>query len=427
MKVTSNQADGGEILKLSMEDIFNNGQVSVTRRNGYWKHASRMSDNLQSSTAHSNILSRGLGLVHKRRNCCNEAQLAESSFCDGNSSVDSRLNSLCGKKVDDDNKCGDLLSGCQNHQIKNDTITNSNNASKGNKSDYLFHSHSASCLLTSRANPDMVSGDRCNSKLVSHCEWDNCTSHELDADSLLEHIRTIHVATQIKPRGTAAAANAFETDNEPSFVCLWAGCKVYNKASCLLTWLERHIHSHVGAKPHRCIVAGCGARFASQFMLERHVNGHFAMAASSSICALRPSRKGDASSKLIKKRKLRCLRPCPVKVDDYFDSCVMNSIRKQLMSYVEQSSLMTDRTILGNTVTFQSTIVARRVTVNGQLEVLLHWKPSDVLPDEWLLEADAASMTNYTLPLSCLPCDVLYQMFSLSGPSTKHFHRHRRK
>jgi hypothetical protein len=39
---------------------------------------------------------------------------------------------------------------------------------------------------------------------------------------------------------------------------------VYARTSCSRSWLERHVLSHGGNKPFRCIVDGCGQRFSSQ-------------------------------------------------------------------------------------------------------------------------------------------------------------------
>lgn len=49
-----------------------------------------------------------------------------------------------------------------------------------------------------------------------------------------------------------------------TFICLWTGCKVFGKPSCSRTWLERHVLSHGGNKPYKCIVDNCGQRFSSQ-------------------------------------------------------------------------------------------------------------------------------------------------------------------
>ena len=131
------------------------------------------------------------------------------------------------------------------------------------------------------------------------CKWYKCGC-EIASDMLLDHIRIKHVATQLR----FSDSNA----DEQSFVCLWNGCKVYNRPSCLLTWLERHIVSHLGDKPYCCIVAGCGTRFASQAMLERHVNGHFSGNCSTSLSMSRSLRKADRFNR---KRKPRSARPYP--------------------------------------------------------------------------------------------------------------------
>lgn len=136
------------------------------------------------------------------------------------------------------------------------------------------------------------------------CKWDKCGC-EIAGDMLLEHIRIKHVATQLP----FSDDNEVDANNaeEQSFVCLWDGCKVYNRPSCLLTWLERHIVSHLGDKPYCCIVAGCGARFASQAVLARHVNGHFSGTCSTSLAVSRSLRKADS----LRKRRSRSARPYP--------------------------------------------------------------------------------------------------------------------
>jgi hypothetical protein len=326
MKVTSNhqvteQTDVKQVTALSVQDIITIGGPSVQHRNGFWKHSSRASDDRQ-PPADIVVHVTGPYQSQKRRRRCGETVTAENSektSSVSNSVVPGSGNSLfggilAGKTVADE-KCILMSDAVGQSQVVLDT------ASYDSKTEQLHHvviNQSDKCLMSSVSSADGLCMDRCGGKMLTRCEWDRCTSSELDTDSLLDHIRTVHVATQVKPM--APVSNAATDDDEPSYVCLWAGCKVYNKASCLLTWLERHIHSHVGAKPLRCIVAGCGARFASQYMLERHVNGHFAMASSPSMSALRPSRKGDANSKLAKKRKLRCLRPCPGNIlSEYID------------------------------------------------------------------------------------------------------------
>ena len=163
------------------------------------------------------------------------------------------------------------------------------------KQQYKYASH-GSCSTLSSAS------DICSASV--QCKWYKCNC-EIASDMLLEHIRIKHVATQLHFSDDKVNAE------EQSFVCLWNGCKVYNRPSCLLTWLERHIVSHLGDKPYCCIVAGCGSRFASQVMLERHVNGHFSGTCTTSLTVSRSLRKADSVIKLTRKRKPRSARPYP--------------------------------------------------------------------------------------------------------------------
>ena len=122
------------------------------------------------------------------------------------------------------------------------------------------------------------------------CKWKNCGT-ELDPPVLMDHINSCHVHNQ----------------KGEKFVCLWDGCKVYDKKSSSRSWLERHILCHSGDKPFRCIVDGCRISFTSQKGLERHVNSHFNVLQS-------PNQKGgksreDTPTKLWKRRRVRKSRP----------------------------------------------------------------------------------------------------------------------
>lgn len=219
------------------------------------------------------------------------------------------------------------------------------------------------------------------------CQWNGC-GEDIEADSLLEHMTQRHIVSQAKA----------STDEETKFVCLWNGCKFYNRSSVLQTWLERHVLCHLGNKPYRCIVPHCRMRFASQFLLKRHVNGHLDQS--------RPPRKGDtAAARQMRKRKLRNTKPCPVRTDDYFDSMTMESIQNELV----RSTQLTQVDLLhsGNTLTFHSSILARRVESSGRQETLLRWRPRNLLPDQWVPESQVASYARQVVPLSSLPSDVL--------------------
>uniref|UniRef100_A0A6A7FXX7 Serine/threonine-protein kinase nek3 n=2 Tax=Hirondellea gigas TaxID=1518452 RepID=A0A6A7FXX7_9CRUS len=103
--------------------------------------------------------------------------------------------------------------------------------------------------------------------LLEVCLWKDCNKAIDQSTSLLEHIQAIHVEGQLSCE---------------SFRCLWVGCKVYERSSCSVSWLERHVLTHGGHKPFKCIVDGCGHRFTSQTAMGRHVNHHFNQPASSS-------------------------------------------------------------------------------------------------------------------------------------------------
>lgn len=124
---------------------------------------------------------------------------------------------------------------------------------------------------------------------VETCKWNTC-GMVVDTSDLMTHIRETHVESQRKSESQV-------------FLCLWAGCKVYNKPSCSYSWLERHVVSHSGDKPFKCIVDGCGLRFTSQGALERHINNHFNVNANNQPKSSRST--GDTPSKTLKKRKTR--------------------------------------------------------------------------------------------------------------------------
>lgn len=78
------------------------------------------------------------------------------------------------------------------------------------------------------------------------CNWEKC-SREFDSNSdLMDHLHQYHINAQKGP-----------------FMCSWHDCKVNGREGSK-GWLERHIMSHVGSKPFKCIVERCGVRFSSQ-------------------------------------------------------------------------------------------------------------------------------------------------------------------
>lgn len=78
------------------------------------------------------------------------------------------------------------------------------------------------------------------------CNWEKC-SKQFDSNAdLLEHLHMHHINEQGGP-----------------FICSWRDCKVNGREGSK-GWLERHVMSHVGSKPFKCIFDRCGMRFSSQ-------------------------------------------------------------------------------------------------------------------------------------------------------------------
>ncbi|XP_064877782.1 zinc finger protein AEBP2-like isoform X6 [Oncorhynchus nerka] len=240
------------------------------------------------------------------------------------------------------------------------------------------------------------------------CCWDQCQLLFTTSPDLAEHIRGVHVDGQ---RGGV-------------FVCLWKGCKVYNTPSTSQSWLQRHMVSHSGDKPFKCVVGGCNATFASQGGLARHVPTHFSSQNSNKL-ANQGKMKEDSPSKagLNKRRKLKnkrrrsllCSVP-PARPHDFFDAQTMDAIRHRAICL----NLATHIESLGNghSVVFHSTVIARRKEDSGKVKVLLHWTPEDILPDVWVNESDRPQQKTKVVHLSQLPQDThvlldpnIYRMF----------------
>ncbi|KAM3609036.1 uncharacterized protein V6R79_008917 [Siganus canaliculatus] len=152
-----------------------------------------------------------------------------------------------------------------------------------------------STVSSGRSTPAMMNGQSSASSsgtkaLAYPCCWDLCPQCFNCSPDLAEHIRGIHVDGQ---RGGV-------------FVCLWKGCKVYNTPSTSQSWLQRHMLTHSGDKPFKCVVGGCNASFASQGGLARHVPSHFSQQSSSKMSS-QAKLKEDSPSKagLNKRKKLK--------------------------------------------------------------------------------------------------------------------------
>ncbi|XP_024138174.1 zinc finger protein AEBP2 isoform X2 [Oryzias melastigma] len=246
-----------------------------------------------------------------------------------------------------------------------------------------------------RSTPAMMNGQGSarssgNKTMAYTCCWDLCPQCFNSSPDLAEHIRGIHVDGQ---RGGV-------------FVCLWKGCKVYNTPSTSQSWLQRHMLTHSGDKPFKCVVGGCNASFASQGGLARHVPSHFSQQSSSKMSS-QAKLKEESPSKagLNKRKKLKNKRRCTLpRPHDFFDVQTMDAIRHRaiclnLTTHIESGGN-------GHSVVFHSTVLARRKEGSGKVKVLLHWTPEDILPDVWVNETERSQLKTKVVHLSQLPQDT---------------------
>ncbi|XP_061773083.1 zinc finger protein AEBP2-like isoform X2 [Nerophis ophidion] len=252
-----------------------------------------------------------------------------------------------------------------------------------------------STVSSGRSTPAMMNGlgsaSSSATKTVAYsCSWDLCLQYFNSSPDLAEHIRSIHVDGQ---RGGV-------------FVCLWKGCKVYNTPSTSQSWLQRHMLTHSGDKPFKCVVGGCTASFASQGGLARHVPSHFSQQSSSKMSSQAklkeelPSKAGLNKRKKLKNKR-RCSLPRP---HDFFDAQTMDAIRHRAICL----NLATHIESVGNghSVVFNSTVLAKRKEGSGKVNVLLHWTPEDILPDVWVNETERCQLKTKVVHLSQLPQDT---------------------
>lgn len=105
------------------------------------------------------------------------------------------------------------------------------------------------------------------------CRWDQCDARFDSSGVLLEHLQVPNFFSYTFRNSYVRFINvvsSFQVSHintqtgGDNFICHWQGCKVQGRTSCSRRWLERHVLSHGGNKPFRCIVDGCGSRFSSQ-------------------------------------------------------------------------------------------------------------------------------------------------------------------
>ncbi|XP_077123365.1 zinc finger protein AEBP2 isoform X1 [Ranitomeya variabilis] len=268
-----------------------------------------------------------------------------------------------------------------------------------------------STISSGRSTPAMMNDQglsATSSKSLSYsCCWDQCQTCFSSSPDLAEHLRSLHVDGQ---RGGV-------------FVCFWKGCKVYNRPSTSQSWLQRHMLTHSGDKPFKCVVGGCNASFASQGGLARHVPTHFSQQNSSKLSG-HPKSKEESPSKagLTKRRKLKNKRKrslpaalgsspyssAPVQMKarphDFFDAQTLDAIRHRAICF--NLSAQIESLGNGHSVVFHSTVIAKRKEDSGKIKFLLHWTPEDILPDVWVNEGDRHQLKTKVVHLSKLPKDT---------------------
>ncbi|XP_060101822.1 zinc finger protein AEBP2 [Heteronotia binoei] len=251
-----------------------------------------------------------------------------------------------------------------------------------------------STISSGRSTPVMMNGQGVTASsaksIAYNCCWDQCHACFNSSPDLADHIRSIHVDGQ---QGGV-------------FVCLWKGCKVYNTPSTSQSWLQRHMLTHSGDKPFKCVVGGCNASFASQSGLARHVPTHFSQQNSSKVTN-QPKAKEESPSKagMNKRRKLKNKRrrslPRP---HDFFDAQTLDAIRHRAICF--NLSAHIESLGKGHSVVFHSTVIAKRKEESGKIKLLLHWTPEDILPDVWVNESERHQLKTKVVHLSKLPKDT---------------------
>jgi len=222
--------------------------------------------------------------------------------------------------------------------------------------------------------------------------WRECSCVGDYASNMLDHIQTIHVAPQTKAKG---------------YICLWEGCKVFNKKSSSLSWIERHVLTHGGHKPFRCIFPGCGLSFGSQGSLERHVNSHITTNGNHiGTSGHSVARRLDSSpSKTARRKKLRARKQ---KLNtgqfvDFFDKRTIEVIKYRLSRAVqiEESS--------SHNCTFTCQVLSRRTCSHEEPHLLVRWYPLYILPDEWIPQSKFVQKK--FVPFRQLPPEKLKLLF----------------
>ena len=101
-----------------------------------------------------------------------------------------------------------------------------------------------------------------SSNCKTECRWLGCkdTTPFSSVDSLVVHVQDNHLV---------------QFSESDFVVCLWQGCKVFNRPFEKKDWLPQHMRRHTNERPHKCFMNGCNTSFWSVHALQNHLQLHF--------------------------------------------------------------------------------------------------------------------------------------------------------
>lgn len=169
--------------------------------------------------------------------------------------------------------------------------------------------------------------------------------------------------------------------------CLWVGCKVYGAQSSAKDWLKKHITTHIGSKPFRCILDSCRMKFSSQISLSRHVNSHFKPPQTPAGQSARRTLDSSTPIKFYirKTRRKNRTRPTPlINNIDLFDVGTMAGIKDGLSKVKRRSRACRHPDQIkfdgsGSSIVLTSKVLGRRLDAHGNINFLVEWHPLGML------------------------------------------------
>lgn len=275
----------------------------------------------------------------------------------------------------------------ENESFKKPLRTDFNDSSASKKIQTIQRKRVQNQVQNSKLKNNIEESNTNNLSEKIFCKWSNC-SCKIDPSELLDHINKIHVDPQ-------------KENNK--HICLWKGCKVFEKPSKLQAWLERHVISHVGNRPFKCIVTGCKATFASYVLLQRHINCHFKEKNGSVSNSSVSSSNLNGRDPLRRKKKRRKKLPSCVPVTpllDFFDEPSVKRINDRLEELA--NSLDVDLSSSPRPVVkFTCSVIARTFDKHDKEKYLVRWFPENIFQDEWIAAKDYQSSKD--VPIGKLP------------------------